>query len=175
MLTKINHHTKLNNHLESFCDIILSTATEHPTDQRFYTIAPYTIFAIDGSGGTFGFIGEVTSDAPIGYISSEGACGRIADNLHDFFSLVTFYPYMWQDAIQYTRLHGERGLAEYLAQYEREIRGDRPDYDEVQSWIAHELDLHHSEQIIPNLMQSLTTTPSFLAYCAEDDQPYEQL
>ena len=57
----------------------------------FYTVPQVDIFAVDGSGGYIGTVGETTdlkSDAPICYIDQHHRCWLIAETGKDFLSCV---------------------------------------------------------------------------------------
>lgn len=65
----------------------------------FYTVPQVDIFAIDGSGGLIGTVGEVTdlkSDDPICYIDQHHHCYLIAKNGKDFLSCVG----NWREMLQ---------------------------------------------------------------------------
>ncbi len=58
-------------------------------------------------------------DGSIGYWGSEGACGRIADSLHDFFEFVIRCPY-WQDYLCEEAYQDRERLGEFAKEnYER--------------------------------------------------------
>ena len=58
-------------------------------------------------------------DGSIGYWGSEGACGRIADSLHDFFEFVIRCPYR-QDYLREEAYQDRERLGEFAKEnYER--------------------------------------------------------
>jgi hypothetical protein len=83
----IKENKKLNTLLMHECDIYFykqSQETNFSSNQEIYSI-PCEAFAQDGSGGEFVFL----NDGSIGFISSEGEVGRIAENYrgtYDFFA-----------------------------------------------------------------------------------------
>lgn len=80
--------------LSTACDVKILSELRPPENESghlSYNILG-TTFAQTGSGSEYILLG----DGSIGYWESEGACGRIADSLHDFFEFVIRCPY-WQD------------------------------------------------------------------------------
>lgn len=83
--------------LSTACDVEILPEFKVPEDEfghLTYNI-PGVTFAVAGSGSEY----ILLEDGTIGYWGSEGACGRIADNLHDFFEFVIYCPY-WQDYLR---------------------------------------------------------------------------
>ena len=84
----IKENKKLNTVLMQECDIYFyeqSQETNFSSNQEVYSMS-YETFAQDGSGGEFVFL----DDGSIGFISSEGEVGRIAENIEE---LMTFLIY----------------------------------------------------------------------------------
>lgn len=52
-----------------------------------------TTFAREAAGGIFAFWGE--EDGPVVYISSEGECGRFANNLEQALIYIISFPFAW--------------------------------------------------------------------------------
>lgn len=76
------------------CDIEILPEFQTPQDEcghLTYNI-PGKTFARAGSGSEY----ILLEDGSIGYWGSEGECGRIADNLEEFFEFMINCPY-WQD------------------------------------------------------------------------------
>ena len=76
------------------CDVEILPEFKTPEDEcghLTYNISGKT-FARAGSGSEY----ILLEDGSIGFWGSEGACGRIADSLQDFFEFVINCPY-WQD------------------------------------------------------------------------------
>lgn len=175
-LETIQSDHDLLNSLEDFCDFIICTETSCTEDHLFYSKKPYTIFATDGAGGTFGFIGDPNENtASIGYVSSEGQSGKIASSLDEFLSLIIFFPYFWHDLISFYKDHKSNKLLDYILECENEIKADHPDYDTIQTTIAAKLALNRTDQLIDHLIQSLLETPGFIVYSTQDDSPSENL
>ncbi len=76
------------------CDVEILSAFQTPEDEGghlTYNISGKT-FAKAGSGGEY----ILLADGSIGFRGSEGECGRIADNLEDFFEFMVNCP-CWLD------------------------------------------------------------------------------
>lgn len=77
-------------------DIELLTQSEEPENEDghlTYNI-PGKAFARDGSGGEF----ILLEDGTVGYWGTEGQCGRMAENMTAFFTLIVNCPY-WMDVV----------------------------------------------------------------------------
>lgn len=175
-LELIKSDTTLLNLLEEFCDFIICTTSVSSEEYLFYSKEPYTIFATDGSGGTFGFIGNNDKEnLPIGYVSSEGESGKISDNIDQLLSLISFYPYFWIDLIRFYRENKNNGLHEYIVECENEIKEDNSHYCNIQTTITNKLSLKKNDKIMDNLIQSLSDTSNFIVYSIEDNNPSKHL
>ena len=172
----IKSDESLTNLLEEFCDCITLKENETEEDYHFYTKEKYQVFVTNGGGGTFGFIGDNDiNTSPIGYVSSEGECGKIANNINDFLSLIVFFPYFWSDAIRFYSENKEDGLAEYMLACENEIKEDNPNYYDTQNEIATKLSIRRSDGILEVLIATVESEPKFRAHSIEGDNECEQL
>lgn len=160
--------------LESFSDFIISKEAQDSKDYLFYTKEPYTIFATDGGGGTFGFIGDYNSGA-IGYVSSEGESGKIADSLEELFKIITYYPYFWHNIIRFYKVHEKDGLKKFIEECENEIKEDCPDYYDNQNQISKKLSINKEDKLLEQLITALLDEPKFIVYSSEDDNPSDVL
>ena len=172
----IESDKSLANLLEEFCDCIILKENEKEEDYYFYTKEKYQIFATNGAGGTFGFIGDNDiNSSPIGYVSSEGESGVIANNINDFLSLIVFFPYFWSDAIRFYSENKEDGLAEYILACENEIKEDYPNYYDIQNKIATKLSIRKSDRIMEVIIATVESEPKFMTYSIEDNNQCKQL
>ena len=90
MLSKILNNSKLAEKIRLKCDIELYPQLQKPDDmdgQITWNIDGKA-FGVDGSGGEF----ILLSDGTIGFNSSEGETGRIAENIKELFSLLVNCP-----------------------------------------------------------------------------------
>jgi len=101
----------------------------------FYTVPQVDIFAIDGSGGYIGTVGEVTdlgSDSPICYIDRQHRCWLVAETGKGFLACVgnwkeTLRPY---EAVEFfATMEEAKGKYEFLdmdiSAFRNEIEGMR--------------------------------------------------
>lgn len=99
------------------CDIEILPEFQTPEDEfghLSYNISGKT-FARAGCGSEY----ILLEDGSIGFWGSEGACGRIADNLQEFFEFVVNCPY-WQDYLDEEEYQDREELKEYA----REVYGE---------------------------------------------------
>lgn len=92
------------------CDIQILPEFKTPQDESghlTYNISGKT-FARTGSGSEY----ILLEDGTIGFWGSEGACGRIADNLQDFFEFMISCPY-WQDYLDEYEYQNQDALGEF--------------------------------------------------------------
>jgi hypothetical protein len=75
-----------------------------------YNLEP---FACDGAGGIY----VILNNKKIGYIDSEGGAGIVANNLKDFFSIVTNCGYL-SDYAKFGCLIDEKSFMNYFAEFE---------------------------------------------------------
>lgn len=129
-------------------------------DERF------VVFATDGNGGYYGFIGGSghtnDKDAPIGFVSYLGKCGRIARNLREFLELVVYIPF-WQDVnLKYIN----KGL--FVEDLETRYVRNNTNYYKNQIRIANTLGLQKNERSLDLLYENLEKTPRFIVYDIQD-------
>ena len=102
---------------------------EHVTED-WYKIktTSFDSFGADGSGGRF----ILLPDARILYISSEGSAGTLANNLLEFFDLLSGAPY-WSDILHFSK----GGVLSYMQEVESLRRDDESNGEDwPQSMIA---------------------------------------
>ena len=167
----IESNTALKNDIELLCDFRLNF-TDLDTSLYGYPVDNYKIFGADASGGKFGFIGDGDiSSLPIGYISSEGSAGKVANNLSDFFHLITFYPY-WHDLCSIKSLNDKS----WIAKLEEGRKEFDENYEQRQNSIANLLQLDKNNYFLSNFHTALTSEPKFVTYLSsEGNNPSEDL
>ena len=95
------------------------TAPEDEDGHLTYNI-PGKAFAITGDGSQY----ILLKDGTVGFWGSEGACGRVADGIKDFFELIVNCPY-WHDVVNFSRwnevdLTNEQSVRDYLRRIEEQ-------------------------------------------------------
>ena len=100
----------LSNLLCDVCDIEILPEFKTPEDEfghLAYNMSAQT-FARTGSGSEY----MLLEDGSVGFWGSEGACGRIADDLEGFFELMINCPY-WQDYLDDQEYLDREDLCEF--------------------------------------------------------------
>lgn len=175
MLSKILNNSKLAEKIRLKCDIELYPELQKPDDmdgQITWNIDGKA-FGVDGSGGEF----VLLSDGTIGFNSSEGETGRIAENIKELFSLLVncpcFFDFLMPDIYKDKIL-----LKKYANKIEKEYReefSDITDYDwdKLKREIASELDLPVDDNIAENTLvkfyEVATREPQYQSTYHEDD------
>ena len=175
ILKKILNNPELTEKIRLKCDIEL-----YPELQDLYNEDGHITwniegkaFGVDGSGGEF----VLLSDGTIGFNSSEGEIGRIAENMKELFSLLVncpcFFDFLMPD------IYADKALLKkYADKIEKEYReefNDITDYDwdEIKREIAKELDLSVDDNIAENTLikfyEIATREPKYQSTYNEDD------
>ena len=175
ILEKILNNPELAEKIRLKCDIELYPELQDLYDEDGHITwnIEGKAFGADGSGGEF----VLLSDGTIGFNSSEGETGRIAENMKELFSLLVncpcFFDFLMTDIYEDKIL-----LKKYADKIEKEYReefSDITDYDwdEIKREIAKELDFSVDDNIAENtLMKFYETATRELQYQAtyhEDD------
>ena len=142
ILEKILNNNELAEKIRLKCDIELYPELQKPDDmdgQITWNIDGKA-FGVDGSGGEF----ILLSDGTIGFNSSEGETGRIAENIKELFSLLVNCPCFF-DFLMIDLYKDKILLKKYVDKIEKEYReefSDITDYDwdKLKREIASELD-----------------------------------
>ena len=126
---------------------------------------PGMAFARDGSGGEY----HLLEDGSIGYFSSEGESGRLAESMDDLFSLIVSC-ICWQDCCDAKEYVDSKTLEEY-GQRQRNINLEDIDMD---SWhrIADALGISVDQALAPILERFHKVTqrqPLYQCVFHEDD------
>ena len=134
-------------------------------DGRSTFTLPGMAFARDGSGGEY----HLLEDGSIGYYSSEGEAGRLAESMDDLFSLIVRC-ICWHDCCDAKEYADSKTLEEY-GQRQRNINLEDMDMD---SWrrVADALGIPTDEPLAPVLERFRKATqrqPLYQCMFHEDD------
>ena len=138
----IKENKKLNTVLMQECDIYFyeqSQETNFSSNQEVYSMS-YETFAQDGSGGEFVFL----DDGSIGFISSEGEVGRIAENLEELMTFLIYAGNIFDFNCRF--LYQNQSLLKkycdgYLLKIRESYKTENRDWDMVRLNLAKELSL----------------------------------
>lgn len=168
----LRENSDLSDLLCDVCDIEISPEFKTPEDEfghLTYNISGKT-FARAGSGSEY----ILLEDGSIGFWGSEGTCGRIADNLKEFFEFMINCPY-WQDYLDEEEYQDREELSEFAKEvYEEHIDNVSDDFDlpEAQRELANYMGIEKKENVVDILMRFYHCTkrePRFVATFTEED------
>lgn len=156
------------------CDIEIFPEFKTPEDEfghLAYNISGKT-FARAGSGSEY----ILLEDGSIGFWGSEGACGRIADNLQEFFEFMVNCPY-WQDYLDEDAYQDQGELREFAKEvYEEHVETESDlcgfDLPEAQKNLAERMGIEKKSDVVDILMRfyyCTTREPRFVSTYTEDD------
>lgn len=157
------------------CDVEILPEFKTPEDEcghLTYNISGKT-FARAGSGSEY----ILLEDGSIGFWGSEGACGRIADSLQDFFEFVINCPY-WQDYLDEDEYQNRESLEEFAkGVYKEHIEESEADLcdlnlPEAQQELANRLKVEKKANVVDILMRFYYCTrrePRFVSTYTEND------
>lgn len=152
------------------CDVEILPEFKTPEDEFghiTYNISGKT-FARAGSGSEY----ILLEDGSIGFWGSEGECGRIADNLQDFFEFMINCPY-WQDYLDEYEYENRDSLGVFAKRvYEEYINSCDFDVPEAQQKLADRLALVKKTDVVDILMRFYHCTrrePRFVSTYTEND------
>ncbi len=156
------------------CDIEILPDFKVPQDEGghlAYNISGKT-FAMAGSGSEY----ILLEDGSIGFWGSEGACGRIADNLQEFFEFVVNCPY-WEDYLDEDEYQDREELREFAREvYEGHIENEADlcifDLPEAQQELADRMGIGIKKDVVDILMRFYDCTrrdPRFISTYTEND------
>lgn len=175
IIQKMKDDKNLSKKIRILCDIELYENIKLPDDaegKMKYNIDGVA-FARDASGGEY----ILLSDNSIGFISSEGECGRIAENMKDMFILLinvsSFFNYLCPDIYK-----DKDFLKRYSRQIEKENKesfnkNTSEDYDFLKKEIAEVIGVDIYENIDENILLSFykaaTREPMYRYTFAEEN------
>ena len=150
--------------LFDFC--LLDGLEERDTAEGRCTFSlPRKTFARDGAGGEY----HQLEDGSIGYMSSEGECGRIAESIDDLIHLLV-YSICWHDycdASQYTNIST-------LEAYANKRHDEIASYTEMDVWetVVKALGMNSKGNVAAELQKfydAAHRAPLYTSYFHEDD------
>lgn len=175
ILLKILNNRELAEKIRLKCDIELYPQLQKPEDmngQITWNIDGKA-FGVDGSGGEF----ILLSDGTIGFNSSEGETGRIAENIKELFSLLVNCP-CFNDFLISDIYKDKILLKKYANKIEEEYKKDFNkltgyDWDTIKSEIIKELDFPLDNNIVENTLmkffKAATREPQYQSIYREKD------
>lgn len=118
---------------------------------------------------------KTPEDDSIGFWGSEGACGRIADNLQEFFEFVVNCPY-WKDYLNESAYQDWEELKELAREVYEELKNEVDqcgfDLPKAQQELADRMGLEKKADIVDLLMRFYDCTkrePRLIATYTEND------
>jgi len=137
------------------CDIEILPEFKTPQDEcghLAYNISG-TTFARAGSGSEY----ILLEDGSIGFWGNGGACGRIADNLREFFEFVINCPY-WQDYLDEDEYQDREELREFAREVYEEHMDNEADFcgfdlSEAQKELANRMGIDLKTDVADILMR----------------------
>lgn len=172
VLEKLRKDRDLAELLRDVCDVEILPGFRPPQDEMGhlkYSIAGKT-FACEGSGSEY----ILLEDGSVGYWGSEGQCGRIADNLKEFFELAIHCPF-WKDYVcgeEYESREELRAFAGEVFEEYRESLQDDLDLCKAQRELAEKLGVELKEDVAEILMRFYRCAkrrPPLIAVYTEED------
>ena len=162
---------RLSDLLCDVCDIEVLPEFRIPEDEfgyLTYNIAGKT-FARAGSGGEY----ILLEDGSIGFWGSEGECGRIADNLKEFFEFMVHCPY-WLDYLDEEKYCDRECLEEYargiFEEHTENAEDMEFDFVEAQQELADRLGIEEkTDVILMRFYQCTKREPRFISTYREND------
>ena len=173
----IKENKKLNTVLMQECDIYFyeqSQETNFSSNQEVYSMS-YETFAQDGSGGEFVFL----DDGSIGFISSEGEVGRIAENIEELMTFLIYAGNIFDFNCRF--LYQNQSLLKkycdgYLLKIRESYKTENRDWDMVRLNLAKELSLPFEPDKLAeqakNFYQEATRTPYFSCKYTDGENEY---
>ena len=173
----IKENKKLNTLLMHECDIYFykqSQETNFSSNQEIYSI-PCEAFAQDGSGGEFVFL----NDGSIGFISSEGEVGRVAENLEGLMTFLLHAGNIFDFNCRF--LYQNQSLLKkycdgYMLKIRESYKTENKDWDRIRLDLAKELSLTFEPDkladLAMNFYQAATRTPSFSCKYTDGENEY---
>lgn len=177
LLKYIKENKTLNMLLMRECDIYFykqSQETQFSSNQEIYSI-PCEAFAQDGSGGEFVFL----NDGSIGFISSEGEVGRIAESLEELLTFLLHTGNLFD--FNCKQLYQNASILKkycdgYILTTRENYKAENKDWDRIRSELAIELCLPFEPDKLADFAmdfyQAATRNPSFSCKYTDGENEY---
>ena len=163
----LRNDAKLAEEFDTLFDFRLLDALEErdTAEGRCTFSVPGMAFAVDGAGGEY----HLLEDGSIGYWSSEGAAGRLAESMYDLFHLIVF-SVCWHDYCDSSKYSDASALEEYGQNKQSHIIS----YSPMELWESIVKALHMSIEmklapILQNFYDAAHREPIYACYFHEDD------
>lgn len=172
-VTMLQEDRNISDLLYDVCDVEILSECKPPQDEGghlTYNLSGKT-FAKARSGSEY----ILLEDGSIGYWGSEGECGRIADNLEEFFELMINCPY-WLDYICEEEYQDREELSEFakeiFEEHEENAKEDEFDLRGAQQELADSLGIEIQADVAEILMRfyhCAKREPRFVQTYTEND------
>lgn len=159
--------------LRDVCDVEILSEFKMPQDEGghlTYNI-PGKTFAQSGDGSEY----ILLEDGSIGFWGSEGECGRIADNLKEFFEFIITCPY-WEDYLDEGEYQDRAELCEFAKEiFEEHVENAKNiafNLPQAQRKLANGLGIKKKADIVDILTRFYRCAkrePRFIATYTEND------
>lgn len=150
----LRENADLSDLLCDVCDVEILPAFQTPEDEDGHLVynLPGRTFAREGSGSEY----ILLEDGSVGYWGSEGACGRIAEDLGAFFEFMIHCP-CWKDYLDAEEYQDAEELREFaqevFEEYEENCREDGFDLRAAQRELADSLGIEMQADAAEILMR----------------------
>ena len=166
-LETLRNDAKLAEDFDTLFDFRLLDALEErdTAEGRCTFSVPGMAFAVDGAGGEY----HLLEDGSIGYWSSEGAAGRLAESMDDLFHLIVF-SICWHDYCDSSKYADAATLEEYGQNKQLDIIS----YTEMDVWetVVQALGMPLEANVAAELQKfydAAHRAPLYICYFHEDD------
>ena len=167
----------LNEALMRECDIFFCDKprdTEYSGHGEVYS-SSFETFAVDGSGGEYVRL----KDGSIGYISSEGSVGRVAESMEDLLQFLIHAGCISDFNCKYIYKSDELLTAfcnGYIEKSRKSYDEKGDDFDEIRSEIARKLSLEYNPDMLPEyakrFYEAATREPLFTCKFGNGDEEF---
>lgn len=167
----------LNEALMRECDLFLCDKprdTDYSEHGEVYS-SSFETFAVDGSGGEYVRL----KDGSIGYISSEGSVGRVAESMEDLLQFLIHAGCISDFNCKYIYKSDELLTAfcnGYIEKSRKSYDEKGDDFDEIRSEIARKLSLEYNPDMLPEyakrFYEAATREPLFTCKFGNGDEEF---
>jgi hypothetical protein len=159
--------------LASYCDLYFFM-TDQLENFHYYPVPMMALFAVDSAGnhyGTIGGMGDIIDDQyPVGFISKDGQCVKIAESFKAFLELAVYYP-DWReilDVVNKQKVYTVESLISMqLNQTKEQI--------EIKDEITNTLNLTKRPKLIEALFENIKSAPMVVTYLSKEDAEKENV